>query len=71
MPIFNGLGVIFFSPQELSPGSGQLYSEICRKRWNYRDFAYLGERRSGLYVNMVKVGFQHGELRCQQMHPAR
>jgi hypothetical protein len=70
MPILSGLAGISFRTVGLSAMSGQLYSEKRRKRWNYRDIAYRGERRSGLYVNMVKVGFQHGEIWCQQTHPA-
>ncbi len=49
-------------------GGRQLYRETCRKHRKYHDFAYSGARRSGTYVNMVKVAFEHGEIWCQLTH---
>ena len=65
MPIFSGFLIIFRKSGVIAVGGGQLYREIFRKHWISEDFAYRGARRSSSYVNMVKVGFHSGEMRCQ------
>jgi hypothetical protein len=63
MPIFKDFSVINSRYFDVGAEGALLYSENTRKRPNFGDFAHRGARRSGSYVNMVKVGFQRGEIR--------
>lgn len=65
MPIFSGFCAISSASGVVSDGSDRLYRETCAKHRKSHDFAYRGARRSGSYVNMVKVAFQRGEYWCQ------
>jgi len=62
MPIFKDFAVISSRYFEVRAEGAPLYSENTRKRPNFRDFAHRGARRSGSYVNMVKVGFNVGKF---------
>jgi len=63
MPIFKDFWVIFCRYSAVRADGDPLYSENPRKRRSFGDLAHRGARRSRSYVNMVKVGFQRGEIR--------
>ncbi len=69
MPSFSAFLAMFSGTCGDLDRGGQLYLENILKQRKTRHFVYCGGRRSGTYVNMVKIAFQSGENRCLLTHP--